>query len=151
MQPQTQRRASTCRRRASAAATTVLVGIAGVGSVLMALGVAPASAQVPTWIAPEPSDPSSRPLWVSLEAALTADGSLRSELFSEFAAAMTPADKTANRHEFELDVPRIRHGPGRTCAGGSWGGRLSTLKPLGARNAEVTTPAQSSPRWLADS
>lgn len=48
-----------------------------------------ASAEVPSWIASEPANPSARPLWVSVEEALNTDGTLRSELFSpEFAAAI---------------------------------------------------------------
>jgi hypothetical protein len=59
-----------------------------------ALNAHPASAQVPAWIAPEPTDPSGRPLWVAVEAAVTAGGSLRSELFApEFVAAMEPPER----------------------------------------------------------
>lgn len=52
------------------------------------------------WIAPEPSDPSGRPLWVSVEAALATDGSLRSELFSpEFVAAIDQLNKQAEERQ----------------------------------------------------
>ena len=83
---------------------TTALGIAVAGSALIAIGTPPGSADVPTWIASEPPDPSSRPLWVSVDEALTAGGSLRSELFSpEFAAAMKPAEKPENPPASESD------------------------------------------------
>ena len=72
---------------------------------LLGLGAHSASAQVPAWIAAEPPDPAGRPLWVSVEAALTTDHSLRSELFSpEFVAAMEPPDESATAPEPEGDA-----------------------------------------------
>ena len=58
------------RRRA----LKTLVGVPLAVCALLGLDAHSASAQVPTWIAPEPADPSGRPLWVSVEAALTAVG-----------------------------------------------------------------------------
>jgi hypothetical protein len=71
---------------------------------LLGLGAHPASAQVPAWIAAEPPDPAGRPLWVSVEAALTPDHSLRSELFSpEYVAAMEPPDEPATAPEHRAE------------------------------------------------
>lgn len=73
-----------------------LVGVPLALCVLLGLDAHSASAQVPTWIAPEPADTSGHPLWVSVEAALTADGSLRSELFPpEFVAAIDRLNEQA--------------------------------------------------------
>jgi len=92
------------QRSTPAAIPTVLAGMAVASSTLMALGAHSASAEVPKWIAPEPSDPSGRPLWVSVEAALTTDHSLRSELFSPEFVAMEPPDESATAPEPEGDA-----------------------------------------------
>lgn len=77
--------------RSTTATVVVLAAILGLGSPR-------ATAEVPTWIASEPANPSARPLWVSVEVALTTDGSLRSELFSsEFAAAIDRLDGQAEQ------------------------------------------------------
>jgi hypothetical protein len=78
------------RRRALKTVACVALAV----SAFLGSGARWASAEVPTWIAAEPPDPAGRPLWVSVEAALTTDGSLRSELFSpELVAAMEPPQR----------------------------------------------------------
>ena len=76
----------------------LLTATAVVLAAILGLGPHRASAEVPSWIASEPADPSAHPLWVSVEMALTTDGSLRSELFSpEFAAAIDHLDEQAEQ------------------------------------------------------
>jgi hypothetical protein len=78
------------RRRALKTVACVALAV----SAFLGSGARWASAEVPTWIAAELADPAGRPLWVSVEAALGTDGSLRSELFSpELVAAMEPPQR----------------------------------------------------------
>jgi hypothetical protein len=91
-----------------------LAGVPLAVCALLGLDAHSASAQIPTWIAPEPSDPSGRPLWVSVEAALTTDGSLRSELFSpEFVAAIDQLNKQTEERQ------RTAQSEGHEIAAGS--------------------------------